>query len=273
MHCKQFVILTGTCGHSKFQESARTRKEILGAEGVIHNRTPTPYTQRFEDEAISVHRTGSNSLLCSPATRSGIWEPAADDDRRVSTTRLVTARRSSSTYATGCSASSSLADCPAEPRAWHQAQPDRPVTALGRGALFLPLLRLATLIQVNGPRAPAARTGIHAPLATMTGWPVMTARPRRCCGWPLCPFWTGQALGDARMGVPCRSRRYPGCRRGWALGRWPSVAGPGGVGRRCWLRAGGVGPWHGSADAGRGARDNRGAGRDGRAAKGLFAQA
>jgi hypothetical protein len=75
------------------------------------------------------------------------------------------------------------------------------------------------------------------------------------------------------MGEPCRSRRYPGCRRGRALGRWPPAAGPGRVGRRCRLRAGGVGPWRGSANRGRGAREPRGPGRDGRAAKGLFAQA
>src|ERR1035441_8615601 len=45
----------------------------------------------------------------------------------VCTTRLATVRRSWSTYATGCSASSALADCPAEPRAVHPstARPSR----------------------------------------------------------------------------------------------------------------------------------------------------
>jgi len=43
-------------------------------------------------------------------------------------------------------------------------------------------------------------------------------------------------------------------------------AGPGGVGRRCWLRAG-VGPWHGSADRGRSGREHPAA------AKGPDAQA
>jgi hypothetical protein len=43
------------------------------------------------------------------------------------------------------------------------------------------------------------------------------------------------------MGVPCRPRRYPGRRRGRALGFWPPAAGPGSVGKRCWLRADGVG--------------------------------
>ena len=43
------------------------------------------------------------------------------------------------------------------------------------------------------------------------------------------------------MGVPCRPRCYPGCRRGRALGRRAPAAGPGRVGKRCWLRAGGVG--------------------------------
>jgi hypothetical protein len=53
------------------------------------------------------------------------------------------------------------------------------------------------------------------------------------------------------MGVPCRPRCYPGRRRGRALGRRAPAAGPGRVGKCCWLRAGGVGPWHGSADPGR----------------------
>ena len=54
------------------------------------------------------------------------------------------------------------------------------------------------------------------------------------------------------MGVACRPRCYPGCRRGRALGRRPPAAGTGRVGKRCRLRAGGVGPWHRSADPGRG---------------------
>src|ERR1017187_7969535 len=58
------------------------------------------------------------------------------------------------------------------------------------------------------------------------------------------------------MGVPGRPRCYPGRRRGRALGLWTPAAGPGRVGRRCWLRAGGVGPWHGSADRGRGGREH-----------------
>src|ERR1035437_2951330 len=68
-----------------------------------------------------------------------------------------------------------------------QAQPDRPVTALGHGALSSdPQNR--DLMQVNGPRAGGAYWHTRAARATMTGWIVMTARP--CCGWPLCPFWT-----------------------------------------------------------------------------------
>ena len=52
------------------------------------------------------------------------------------------------------------------------------------------------------------------------------------------------------MGVPCRPGCYPGCCRGRALGRRAPAAGPGNVGERCWLRAGGVGPGHGSAGPG-----------------------
>jgi hypothetical protein len=59
---------------------------------------------------------------------------------------------------------------------------------------------------------------------------------------------------------------YPGRRRGRALGLRPPAAGPGRVGKRCWLRAGGVGPWHRSTDPGRGAKEHR-------AAKGPVARA
>jgi hypothetical protein len=61
------------------------------------------------------------------------------------------------------------------------------------------------------------------------------------------------------MDVPCRPRCYPGRRRGRALGRRPPAAGPGRMGKRCRLRAGGVGPWHRSADPGRGATEHRAA--------------
>jgi hypothetical protein len=108
-----------------------------------------------------------------------------------------------------------------------------------------------------GERAHACGAYWHtrAAWATMPGWLVMIARPRRRCGGALCAFWTGQAVADARVGASCRPRCYPGRRRGRALGRRAPAAGPGRVGRRCWLRAGGVGPWHGSADRGRGARE------------------
>src|SRR5689334_2426494 len=53
------------------------------------------------------------------------------------------------------------------------------------------------------------------------------------------------------MGGPGRPRCYPGCCRGRALGRRAAAAAPGRVDERCWVRAGGVGPWHGSADPGR----------------------
>jgi len=59
---------------------------------------------------------------------------------------------------------------------------------------------------------------------------------------------------------------YPGRRRGRALDLRAPAAGPGRVGKRCWLRAGGVGPWRRSADPGRGGKEHR-------AAKGPVAQA
>ena len=55
---------------------------------------------------------------------------------------------------------------------------------------------------------------------------------------------------------PCRPGCDPGRRRGRALGRRAPAAGPGRVDERCWLRAGGVGPGHGSADPGRGATEH-----------------
>jgi hypothetical protein len=72
----------------------------------------------------------------------------------------------------------------------------------------------------------------RAAWATMPGWLVMSAGPG-CCGWP-CPFWTGPG--------PRGGRRAP-------------AAAPGRVDERCWLRAGGVGPGHRSADPGRGATE------------------
>ena len=106
-----------------------------------------------------------------------------------------------------------------------------------------------------GERASACGAYWHtrAAWATMPGWLVMTARPVVAAAGLYTPG-RGQALEDARMGVPCRPRCYPGRRRGRALGRSAPAAGPGRVGRRCWLRAGGVGPWHGSADQCRGAQ-------------------
>ena len=96
---------------------------------------------------------------------------------------------------------------------------------------------------------------MRAAWATMPGWLVMIAGPRSCgCG--LAHSGRGQARGDARMGAPCRPRCYPGCCRGRVLGRRAAAAGPGRVDERCWLRAGGVGPGHGSADPGRGAREH-----------------
>ena len=82
----------------------------------------------------------------------------------------------------------------------------------------------------------------------------MTAGPR-CCGWP-CPFWTGPGPRGCSGGCPGRPGCYPGRRRGRALGRRAPAAGPGRVDERCWLRAGGVGPGHGSADPGRGATEH-----------------
>ena len=65
--------------------------------------------------------------------------------------------------------------------------------------------------------------------------------------------------GTLGMGVPCRPRCYPGRHRGRAPDLRAPAAGPGRVGKRCWLRAGGVGPWRRSADPGRGGKEHRAA--------------
>jgi hypothetical protein len=63
-----------------------------------------------------------------------------------------------------------------------QAQPNRPVTAPGHGALSsAPQTR--DLMQVNGPHACGAYWHTRAAWATMPGWLVMTAGPS-CSGWP-----------------------------------------------------------------------------------------
>src|ERR1019366_2916598 len=57
-------------------------------------------------------------------------------------------------------------------------------------------------MQVNGPRACGAYWHTRAAWGTMTGWLVMTARTRRGCGWPLCPFWTGSGPRGRSDGCP-----------------------------------------------------------------------
>jgi len=52
-------------------------------------------------------------------------------------------------------------------------------------------------------------------------------------------------------GCPLSPPSLPRPPSGRALGFWPPAAGPGSVGKRCWFRAGGVGPLHGSAGPGR----------------------
>jgi len=95
-------------------------------------------------------------------------------------------RKSWSTYATGYSASSSPGDCPAEPRAGIQAQPNHPVTAPGHGALSsAPQTR--DLMQVNGPRACGAHwhTRRLGGNAGMAGDDSKVARLRAASAEPL----------------------------------------------------------------------------------------
>ena len=153
---------------------------------------------------------------------------ARRDDSLSRVLEHVTVRRSSSTDATECSASSSLAGCPAEPRAGHPstARPSRDCLR-SRGLSSAPPTR--DLIQVNGPRACGAYWHTRAAGATMTGWPVMTARPRRGCGWPLCPFWTGPGprgrADGCPLSLPSLPRPPPGPGTGplaAGSGPWPS---------------------------------------------------
>ena len=86
----------------------------------------------------------------------------------------------------------------------------------------------------------------------MPGRPAMTAGPRRG-GRGSCSVWTGPGpLMPSGVGDLCCPGCYAGRGRGRALGRRAAAAGPGRVGERCWVRAGGVGPGHRSADPGRG---------------------
>jgi hypothetical protein len=82
----------------------------------------------------------------------------------------------------GYGASSSLGDCPAEPRAGHPSTAKPPRDCPGHGALYCaPQTR--DLMQVNGPHACGAYWHTRAAWATMPGWLVMTAGPS-CGGWP-----------------------------------------------------------------------------------------
>src|ERR1700746_1015449 len=92
-------------------------------------------------------------------------------------------------------------------------------------------------------------------------------RPSGIPQWlsPVAPVVTQAAVGAGHW-APGPPRLSSGRRGGGALGRRPPAAGRGRVGKRGWLRAGGVGPWHRSADPGRVATVHR-------AAKGPVAQA
>ena len=95
--------------------------------------------------------------------------------------------------------------------------------------------------------------GARVAWATMPGW--LVRRWPGCCGRP-CPFWTRLGPRGCWMGASCRPGSYPGRCRGRALGRRARAAGPGYVDEHYWLRAGGLGPGHGSADPGRGATEH-----------------
>jgi len=107
---------------------------------------------------------------------------------------------------------------------------------------------------VRGGGSPGA-WHTRAAWATMPGWLVMTARPRRRCCGPLCAFWTGAGPRGRSDGCKLSPLLLPRPPPGPGTGPPGAASGPWQSGRRCWLRAGGVGPWHGSADRGRGARE------------------
>jgi hypothetical protein len=130
-----------------------------------------------------------------------------------------------------CSASSALADCPAEPRAGHPSTAGPSRDCPGRGARSsAPATR--DLMQVNGPGACGACWHARAARATMAGWLVMTARP--CCGGPLCPFWTGAGPRGRADGCPLSlvvtqaaagAGHWAAGRRQRALAEWAGAAG------------------------------------------------
>ena len=92
-------------------------------------------------------------------------------------------------------------------------------------------------MQVNGPHACGAHWHTRAAWATMPGWLVMTARPRRRrpTGGPLCAFWTGgrpsRTLGWVQAVAPVVTQAAAGAghwaagRRQRALAEWAGAAG------------------------------------------------
>ena len=120
---------------------------------------------------------------------------------------------------------------------------------LSVGAALPPAGRQRSGWRQPGSLARTRRLGDNAGMARDDSWaqvlrvalPILDeARPAGVLGWVR----------------PCRPGCDPGRRRGRALGRRAPAAGPGRVDERCWLRAGGVGPGHGSADPGRGATEH-----------------
>jgi hypothetical protein len=115
-----------------------------------------------------------------------------------------------------------------------QAQPNRPVTAPGHGALStVPQTR--DLLQVNGPHACGAHWHARAAWATMRGWLVMTARPRRRCCGPLMRLLDGGRPSRTSMWVSlvapvvtqaaAWAGHWAAGRRQRALAEWAGAAG------------------------------------------------
>src|ERR1017187_10051901 len=151
---------------------------------------------------------------------------------RVSTIPLVTVRRSSSTYATGCSASSSLADCPAEPRAGHPstARPSRDCPR-SRGTFFRSsdsrpyagvrasrLRRVLAHTRRQGDNDGMTRDVSKAQLR-LAFMPLLDGgRPSGTRGWvsPVAPVVTQAAAGAGHWAAGRRQR---------ALAEWAGAAG------------------------------------------------
>jgi hypothetical protein len=107
-----------------------------------------------------------------------------------------------------------------------QLEPLSSAQVARRDYLKVPVVKGSDLMQVNGPRACGAYWHARAARATMTGWLVMTARPRRPTGGPSCSFWTGAGPRGRSDGYPLSPPSLPRPPPGPGTGPLDAGSGP-----------------------------------------------